>query len=133
ILRGGRPMRARLLMGCLTLGWVWTVLPAVGADERPIKSSDLQVLKPEGDDKNPPARALLHRYLLDQARRHFDARRQAIAAIKTPEDISRRQKELRAFFLRSLGDLPERTPLNPRVVGTIRRDGYHIDKILFES
>ena len=46
-------------------------------------------------------------------RQHFDARRKAIAAIKTPEDIARRQKELRAFFLGSLGDLPERTPLNP--------------------
>ena len=76
---------------------------------------------------------MLHRYVLDQANQRFEARRKAIAAIKTPEDIVRRQKELRAFFLRSLGDLPERTPLNPRVVGTLKRDGYRIDKVIFES
>ena len=81
----------------------------------------------------PPLGEMLHRYLLDQARRQFEARRKAIAAIKTPEDIARRQKELRAFFLRSLGDLPERTPLNPRVVGTLQRDGYRVEKVIFES
>ena len=38
-----------------------------------------------------PAREMLNRYLLDQARQQFDARRKAIAAIKTPEDIAERQ------------------------------------------
>ena len=76
---------------------------------------------------------MLNRYLLDQARRQFDARRKAIAAIKTPEDIAKRQTSLRAFFLRSLGDLPARTPLNPHVMGTLRRDGYRVEKVIFES
>jgi dienelactone hydrolase len=76
---------------------------------------------------------MLHRYLMDQVRRQFDARRKAIAAIKTPEDIARRQKELRAFFIRSLGDLPERTPLNARVVGTAKRNSYRVEKVIFES
>ena len=43
------------------------------------------------------------------------------------------RETLRAFFLRSLGDLPERTPLNPRVVGTLPRDGYRVEKVIFES
>ena len=71
--------------------------------------------------------------LLGHAKLHFDARRKAIAAIKTAADVERRQKELRAFFLASLGDLPERTPLNPRVVGTLKRDGYRVEKVIFES
>ncbi len=29
--------------------------------------------------------------------------------------------------------LPERTPLNARITGTIERDGYRIDKLIFES
>ena len=49
---------------------------------------------------------MLNRYLLDQARQQFDARRKAIAAIKTPEDIARRQKALRAFFLRRSATCP---------------------------
>src|SRR5262249_38330953 len=63
----------------------------------------------------------------------LEARRRAVAAIKTPEDIARRQRELRGFFLRSLGDRPQRTPLNPRVVGTLPRDGYRVEKVIFES
>ena len=85
------------------------------------------------EPNKPPHDEMLHRYLLDQARQQFDARRKAIAAIKTPEDIARRQKDLRAFFLRSLADIPERTPLNPRIVGTLKRDGYRVEKIIFES
>ncbi len=76
---------------------------------------------------------MLKRYLLDEAKLRFDARRRAIAAIKTPADVERRQKELRAFFLAALGDLPERTPLYPQVVGTLKRDGYRVEKVVFES
>jgi cephalosporin-C deacetylase-like acetyl esterase len=76
---------------------------------------------------------MLRLYLLDQSRRQFDVRRKAIAAIKTPEDIARRQKELRAFFWRSLGDLPQRTPLNPQIVGRLSRADFRIEKVIFES
>jgi dienelactone hydrolase len=76
---------------------------------------------------------MLHRYLLGQAWRQFDARRRAIAANKTPEDIAKRRDALRAFFLASLGDLPERTPLNAQVASTLRRDGYRVEKVIFES
>jgi dienelactone hydrolase/pimeloyl-ACP methyl ester carboxylesterase len=75
----------------------------------------------------------LRRYLLEQAHEQFEARRKAIAAIKTPADIARRQRDLRAFFLNSLGDLPARTPLHPRAIGTLKRTGYHVEKIIFES
>ena len=101
---------------------------SAGADE-PIS----KVPAPAAKAQEPPLDEMLHRYLLAQARDHFEARRRAIAAIKTPEDIARRQKDLRAFFLRSLGDMPERTPLNPRIVGTLKRDGYRVEKVIFES
>jgi cephalosporin-C deacetylase-like acetyl esterase/pimeloyl-ACP methyl ester carboxylesterase len=101
---------------------------SAGADETISK-----VPTPPAKAQEPPLDEMLHRYLLAEAREHFDARRKAIAAIKTPEDIARRQKELRAFFLRSLGEMPARTPLHPRIVGTLKRDGYRVEKILFES
>jgi dienelactone hydrolase len=85
------------------------------------------------DASEQAASQTLKRYLLGQAKLHFDARRKAIASIKTRADVERRQKELRAFFLASLGDLPERTPLNPKVAGTLNRDGYRIEKVIFES
>jgi dienelactone hydrolase len=100
----------------------------VGADELISKAPT-----PAAEPEKPPYDEMLHRYLLDQARQHFEARRKAIAAIKTPGDIAHRQKELRAFFIRSLGDMPERTPLNPRIVGTLERAGYRVERIIFES
>jgi len=103
------------------------------ADDGPIKAADLRVLEPGGDSATPAARAMLNRYLLEQARQQFDARRRAIAAIKTPDDIAGRRQVLRNFFLRSLGDLPDRTPLNAHVAGTLRREGYRIEKVIFES
>jgi dienelactone hydrolase len=112
-------MRAKWLICCLALGLAMLVTARTnGADE---------------DAKTLPAGEMLKRYLLDQARQQFTARRQAIAAIKTPEDVARRQKAMRSFLLRSLGDLPERTPLDPTVVGSLTREGYRVEKVIFES
>ncbi|MCI0456939.1 MAG: acetylxylan esterase [Gemmataceae bacterium] len=91
---------------------------------------DLAVLRDE-DGLSP--RKMLQRYLLAQAQKHFDARRQAVAALKTPEDVSRRQQDLKAKFLKALGGFPEKTPLNARVIGVEKRDGYRVERILYES
>ncbi len=110
-----------------------SIRPAA-ADDGPIKAYDLRVLEQQGNATTPPAGEMLNRYLLGQARRQFDARRKAIAAIKTPEDIARRREALRAFFRGSIADWPERTPLNARVVGTLlRREGHRVEKVIFES
>jgi dienelactone hydrolase len=132
---GGAAMPART--SWTLCGLVLVFLPArpsaAIADDASLKPSDLRVLDSSGSPEYPAPREMLHRYLLDQAHRHFDARRKAIAALKTPEEIARRQQELRAFFLRSLGDFPERTPLNARVVGTVRGEGYRVANVIFES
>src|SRR5262245_29505319 len=80
-----------------------------------------------------PPRRLLRTYLLAEAQKHFDTRRKAVAALKSPEDIQKRQRELKAHFLEALGGFPEKTPLNARVVGKERRDGYFIEKVIYES
>jgi dienelactone hydrolase/pimeloyl-ACP methyl ester carboxylesterase len=122
-------MRRRrwFLSVALGLGWVgqiegWEVTAASEAGA----SKEARTSEPAPSD-------VLNRYLLAQAKVHFDARRKAIAAIKTPADVERRQEVLRAFFLKSLGDLPERTPLNPRVMGTLEQEGYRVEKVIFES
>ena len=95
-------------------------------------ADDLDVL-PRGPGDPPPGKRL-DAYLQAQAKIHFDARRQAVAALKTPEDVARRQVALRAAFREALGELPaEKTPLNPRVVGRDRRDGYSVERVIYES
>jgi dienelactone hydrolase len=81
----------------------------------------------------PAAPPPLEEFLKKEAFKLLDRRKEQVAAIKTPEQVAVRQKQLRSFFLASLGDLPERTPLNPRVVGQQQRDGYRIEKVIFES
>ena len=119
-------MRARWALAGFAL--VLATGSFAGANDAEIKASTAAL-----DLENQPYGEMLHRYLIEQAGRLFEARRQAIAGLKTPEDIGRRQQELRAFFLRSLGDFPERSRLSPFVVGSLPGGGYHIEKVIFES
>jgi cephalosporin-C deacetylase-like acetyl esterase len=96
-----------------------------------LAQDDLNVLGKEVG--GVPTRKLLYTYLQAEAQKHFDARRAAIAALKTPEDVQRRQEELRAKFIQALGGLPEKTPLNARVVGAEQRDGYRVERVVYES
>ncbi len=93
-----------------------------------IQAADLTVLKPEDEPKR-----MLYKYLEAECGKHFEARRKAVAAIKTPEDVARRQADLRAKFVAALGGFPEKTPLNARVTGSLDRDGYRVEKVIYES
>lgn len=68
------------------------------------------------------------------AQRELDQREHAIAEIRTVADVERRKQVVREKLLRLLGGLPDyQGPLNARVTGTIRADGYIIEKIIYES
>ena len=56
-----------------------------------------------------------------------------MARLRTPEEVAKRRAYLREAMVRDLGGFPARTPLNARVVGTLDRDGYKIEKVIFES
>jgi dienelactone hydrolase len=47
--------------------------------------------------------------------------------------LSAHLDSLRNRFLEIIGPLPENTALNARITGTVRREGYAVEKILFES
>ncbi|HVP90818.1 MAG TPA: prolyl oligopeptidase family serine peptidase [Terriglobales bacterium] len=62
----------------------------------------------------------------------------AAAALPVPAtraEFERRREAQRREVMRSLGldPLPPRTPLNARTAGVIKRSGYRIEKIVFES
>jgi len=83
--------------------------------------------------QSPEPDALL-RWLDARAQSQLDAREKRIAAIRTVADAERRQREVRASLLKSLGDLPtERSPLRARETGRIQANGYVIEKLVFES
>jgi cephalosporin-C deacetylase-like acetyl esterase len=78
-------------------------------------------------------RNMLPEYLSRLAESQLEERRRQIAQISTPEDARRRKAYVRAKMLQDLGGLPDRTPLNARTVGVLERDGYRIEKVIFES
>ena len=54
-------------------------------------------------------------------------------ACDTKEKLAEHQAWVRAGVLSVIGGLPEKTPLNARVTGRVKKDGYVIEKVLFES
>ena len=61
----------------------------------------------------------------------WDARREEIG---TPAELAAHQGYVRRTFCDLIGGLPsERTPLNARTTGRLQRDGYSVEKVLFES
>ncbi len=76
---------------------------------------------------------MMRHYWLKQALAATDKADAARAAIATKEQAVAYQNRIRASFIEALGGFPERTPLSARVTGTVARDGYRIEKILFES
>ncbi|MBI3856622.1 MAG: metalloendopeptidase, partial [Planctomycetes bacterium] len=93
-----------------------------------LQSEYLTVFKPEDQP-----RKMLYSWLQGECGKQFDARRKAVAALKTPEDVTKRQELLRAKFIEALGGFPEKTPLNAKVVGTVKGDGFRVEKVIYES
>jgi len=82
---------------------------------------------------NAGGQAMIEAFLRDEAVR-LDA--QFLAGITNRQQWEARRPELRREYLEMLGlwPLPERTPLNAQVTGTIARDeGFRVEKLHFQS
>ena len=80
-----------------------------------------------------PGKDMMHSYLISAVHKALDRRDEEYEKLKTPEQLVEYQKRMQEFFVAQLGGFPERTPLNPQVVAKQDRDGYRIEKIIFES
>lgn len=76
---------------------------------------------------------MVDRYLTQIARKHWEERAARVANIRTPAEVRARQEYIRQKVLEALGGFPEKTPLNPRITGTLERDGYRVEKLIYES
>ena len=77
--------------------------------------------------------AMVNDYLTGIAKAHWQTRGRVVGGLRTPEAVVARQEFVRARFIQLLGGFPKKSPLNPRTTGILKRDGYHIEKIIFES
>lgn len=72
-------------------------------------------------------------YLRGIAAESYSKRERALAALTSAAAIRRRQQWARKTLLELIGPLPEKTDLNPKVTGSFERDGYRVEKIVYES
>ncbi len=72
-------------------------------------------------------------YLSQLANAATQKRNAALAKLTSPAAIKARQEQVRDTLWKLIGGQPERTPLNARTTGSFERDGYKVDKLIYES
>ena len=75
----------------------------------------------------------LPEYLVGLAHERLAERKREVLSMRTPADVAKRKTYIRQTIEKAVGGFPERTPLNPKTVGTIEKEGYKIEKVIFES
>jgi Acetyl xylan esterase (AXE1) len=119
-------MRGILILG-FCAAWAFTASAANGPP-----AEAFRVLPPTATEA--PAISSYLKYQTEMAWREDDQRLKAWNGIRTEQDLLRVQRELEKQLLAMLGGLPsERTPLHPQITGQIQMDGFHIEKLIFES
>ena len=106
------------------LAWGLVAAGAAGAEMPNVLPAQVEGVAPK---------EMMRHYWLRQAVRATDACDAAREALTSEEQVSAYQSRVRRAFIEALGGFPERTPLNAKVTGVVRREGYRVEKILFES
>jgi dienelactone hydrolase len=75
---------------------------------------------------------LIH-HLNKQAFAYLDQRDKEIAGLKTKDDWISRQKKVKDILNKIIGPFPEKTPLNPKIMGVVQKEGFRIEKVIYES
>jgi hypothetical protein len=89
----------------------------------------IKKVQPEGPSITPYLQ-----YQTAQAWRYDKVRENAFENIKDEKTLLSFQDQVRSNLLTMIGGLPkEKTPLNPNVTGKIQMNGFHIEKVIFES
>jgi cephalosporin-C deacetylase-like acetyl esterase len=73
------------------------------------------------------------RFITTHVNRAGENRKALLARIQSRGDVADRAAAVRSRVWEILGGRPEETPLHARIVGTLNRDGYRIEKLIYES
>lgn len=80
------------------------------------------------------ANKMLNTYLMQQLHDQYALRHARVQqAMQSVQGVKAYQQQLRDSYKKLLGELPVNTPLHPTVTGILRQDGYHIEKVIYQS
>jgi cephalosporin-C deacetylase-like acetyl esterase len=74
-----------------------------------------------------------YKNLSSEAFEQLDKREKDISLLRSKEDWLKRQELVSRKFKNLIGQFPEKTSLNARVTGVLKRDGYQVEKLIYES
>lgn len=92
-----------------------------------------QGVLPESPSAGTSPATMVRDSLMQQVHSASTAWRERYEARTQPEQIRAYQLETRERFLAEIGGLPPRTELNAEVVARVHRDGFSVEKVMFES
>lgn len=105
-------------------GLIWLLIgPSVALAYPP----NVKVLAGDGHGR------MMQRMLFAELDRVTEERNRGFEQRKTIEAIEVHHRQLQAKFIEAIGGLPEPSPLKARVTGVVQRDGFTVEKVLFES
>ncbi len=106
-----------------------SALAAAAADTPPAEA--FRALSPVAE---APVITSYLKYQTEMAWQQDDQRRESWGQIQSERDLERVQRKIEEDLLAMVGGLPaERTPLHSKVTGTVRMEGFRIEKLIFES
>lgn len=76
---------------------------------------------------------MIQEFFVHQLRQFENEHRRTLNGLKTEQDARRYVESVQAKCRQSFGPNPDKTPLNARVTGTVERDTYRIENVIFES
>ncbi|MDX9883599.1 MAG: alpha/beta hydrolase family protein [Prolixibacteraceae bacterium] len=77
--------------------------------------------------------SLLMNHLISEADNYYKLRDEQISNLQTRQDWERRQAEVKKKLNDIVGPFPEKTPLNAKITGTLKKEGYRVEKIIYEA
>ena len=86
-----------------------------------------------GDMANGNWSNALYQHISSHAFVLLNERRSSVSRLKTKSEWEARQAQTKKIFAEIAGDFPAKTPLNPKITGTVKKDGFTVEKLYFES
>ena len=75
----------------------------------------------------------LYQHICTHAFAQINERWAHVGDLKTKEEWLIRQAEAKKIMAEAVGEFPAKTPLKPVITGTLKKDGFTVEKLYFES
>lgn len=103
-------------------------------DQIPNRSEARAIVDFEAQFQRDKENQMMRSHLRGRVHEALDRRLELVENLQTEAEISEYQETLQEFFWETIGlDSFVRCPLNPKVTANLVRDGYSVEKVLFES